>query len=66
MDYYHEGPVPAGNGVVATNLGFNTRGRAVANLNATNDFFQVSQGDHTRYICFSATGRPRVQEGVCP
>jgi type IV fimbrial biogenesis protein FimT len=66
MDYFHDGPVPAGNGGVATILSFSPRGRTIANLNSAADFFQVTQGDYTRYVCFSAIGRPRVQEGACP
>ena len=55
----------AGNGVsVAANktttITFNSRGRA--NLDANEDYFKISKNDATRYVCFSATGRPRVQE----
>jgi type IV fimbrial biogenesis protein FimT len=66
VDHYHDGPVPTGNGAVATSLGFSTRGRTISSLSAATDFFQVTQGDHTRFLCFSAIGRPRVQEEACP
>lgn len=65
-DYFHDGPVPVGNGTVASIIGFSPRGRNISSLNEASDFFQITQGDHVRYICFSPTGRPRVQEGVCP
>jgi type IV fimbrial biogenesis protein FimT len=48
--------------VTASTITFNTRGRA----NTTNTSFTVSKNNATRYVCFSATGRPRVQEDACP
>lgn len=53
-------------GIAAINtatITFNTRGRASLTVNS--DYFTISKNDATRYVCFSATGRPRVQEGVC-
>lgn len=47
----------------STTITFNSRGRA--SLTANSDYFTISKNDATRYVCFSATGRPRVQEGVC-
>ena len=46
-----------------TTIAFNSRGRA--NLAANSDYFTISKNDATRYVCFSATGRPRVQETQC-
>ncbi|WP_456405195.1 GspH/FimT family pseudopilin [Thiolapillus sp.] len=57
----HGSSVAANN---STTITFNTRGRA--NLNVNNDYFTISKNDATRYVCFSATGRPRVQETQCP
>ncbi len=58
----------AGNGVkVAANnittIAFNSRGRA--NLNSSGSFFTINKNAATRYVCFSAIGRPRVQETQC-
>jgi len=47
-----------------TTITFNPRGRATVAL-TDNNYFDISKNDATRYVCFSATGRPRVQEGVC-
>ncbi len=47
----------------STTITFNTRGRA--NLTANSDYFTISKNDATRWVCFSATGRPRVQETQC-
>ncbi len=44
-------------------LVFNPRGKAT--LSSTSDGLKVTKGQETRYVCFSATGRPRVQENVC-
>ena len=52
-----------GNGAVAKFIRFTPRGRAT--LNPGNDFFTISKGNQTRYLCFSPTGRPRIQEGSC-
>lgn len=65
-DYVNDGPLPVGNGNVANAIDFTPRGRTVPALNETSDFFQITQGDHTRFICFSPIGRPRVQEEACP
>lgn len=65
-DYFNDGPLPVGNGNVANAINFTPRGRTVPALNETSDFFQITQGDHTRFICFSPIGRPRVQEEACP
>jgi type IV fimbrial biogenesis protein FimT len=65
-DYFHNGPVPVGNGSMVLSMGFNSRGRTIAALNTANDYFQITQGQHTRYLCFNNVGRPRVQEGTCP
>ncbi|WP_457668191.1 GspH/FimT family pseudopilin [Thiolapillus sp.] len=46
----------------STTIAFNSRGRASLN---SNDYFAISKNDATRYVCFSATGRPRVQETQC-
>jgi type IV fimbrial biogenesis protein FimT len=64
--YINDGPVPVGNGAVVNDIDFSPRGRTVATLDETDDFFQITQGNHTRFICFSPTGRPRVQEEACP
>ncbi len=53
--------VAANNNV--TTITFNSRGRA--NLATNSDFFAISKNDAMRYVCFSATGRPRVQETRC-
>ncbi len=52
-----------GNGAASTYIRFNPRGRA--SLTTSNDYFSISKGSATRYICFSATGRPRIQEASC-
>jgi type IV fimbrial biogenesis protein FimT len=65
-DISHDGPVPASNGNISNIISFSPRGRSVASLTEASDYFQITQGNHTRYICFSPTGRPRVQEGACP
>ncbi len=43
-------------------LSFSPRGRA--SLQA-DDGLKIAKGSHTRYLCFSTTGRPRVQEDPC-
>lgn len=65
-DIIHDGPVPASNGNISNIISFSPRGRSVASLTEAGDYFQITQGNHTRYICFSPTGRPRVQEEACP
>ena len=52
-----------GNGVAADHIRFNSRGRA--SLTTNQDFFSITKGSATRYVCFSATGRPRIQEASC-
>ncbi|WP_456418113.1 GspH/FimT family pseudopilin [Thiolapillus sp.] len=47
----------------AATITFNSRGRA--NLNTNNDFFTITKNDTTRFVCFSSTGRPRIEEGGC-
>jgi len=44
----------------ATFIRFNSRGRAT--MAPGEDSFTITRNSSTRYICFSATGRPRVQE----
>ncbi|BAO45246.1 type IV pilus biogenesis protein FimT [Thiolapillus brandeum] len=60
----------AGHGAAATFIRFNSRGRAVTaggnSLTPNNDYFTLSKDGQTRYICFTPTGRPRVQETSCP
>ncbi len=65
-NYVNDGPLPVGNGAVANSIDFTPRGRTVTALNETLDFFKITQGNHTRFICFSPIGRPRVQEDACP
>jgi type IV fimbrial biogenesis protein FimT len=65
-DYFHDGPIPVGNAAVAVRVSFGPRGRTMNALDENTAFFQITQGNHTRFLCFSATGRPRVQEGACP
>jgi len=59
-----------GSGAAAVFIRFNSRGRGVtsggANLTPNADFITLSKDGQTRYICFSPTGRPRVQETACP
>ncbi len=59
-----------GSGAATVFIRFNSRGRGVtaggANLTPNADFITLSKNDYTRYICFSPTGRPRVQETACP
>lgn len=60
----------SGSGNFSTYIRFNARGRAVIPPSFTpvvpaSDFFTVSKNGYTRYICFSATGRPRIQEAAC-
>jgi type IV fimbrial biogenesis protein FimT len=59
-----------GNGHFSTFLRFNSRGRAVippsfTTLTPGSDYFKLTRNNQTRYVCFSATGRPRVQEAAC-
>ncbi|WP_456445314.1 GspH/FimT family pseudopilin [Thiolapillus sp.] len=55
-----------GNGATATFIRYNSRGRAVTaggnNFTPGSDYFTLSKNGQTRYISFSPTGRPRVQE----
>ncbi len=59
-----------GSGAAATFIRFNSRGRGVTssggNLTPNADYITLSKNGQTRYICFSPTGRPRVQESACP
>lgn len=43
---------------------FNTRGRTTSD--ATGNSFTITKNNATRCVRFSASGRPRVQEGECP
>jgi len=52
-----------GNGAITTFIRFNSRGRA--SLSPGADFFTISKNDQTKYVCFSPTGRPRIQEDSC-
>lgn len=54
----------SGAGEMADAFSFNSRGRVTATLDS-GDKFTFTQGSHSRYICFSSTGRPRVQKGDC-
>ncbi|WP_456379510.1 GspH/FimT family pseudopilin [Thiolapillus sp.] len=50
------------NGAAA--ITFNSRGRA--SLTPGSDYFIITKNGVTRHVCFSSTGRPRVQEeGGC-
>lgn len=49
-------------GNIGNYLSFSSRGRAT--LQAA-DGLKIAKGSHQRYLCFSATGRPRVQEDPC-
>ncbi len=56
-------PTITANGAVANYIRFSPRGRA--SLNPGSDFFTITKGSTTRHVCFSATGRPRIQEASC-
>jgi len=45
--------------------GRGARNNANASLRPGTDYFELTLGDETRYICFSVTGRPRVEENIC-
>ncbi|WP_457674906.1 GspH/FimT family pseudopilin [Thiolapillus sp.] len=65
VDYRKNNPTVtiSGNGTAANFIRFNSRGRAT--LSPGNDFFTINRNNETRYVCFSPTGRPRIQENSC-